>query len=402
MAAATATAVGGQVRPRAVRRTCWRLAVLLGLSWAAMLLLGGTAHAACDDATCEQAAAPRHPESRPGIPLLGELLAGADQPTSAQPLRQVADLTVTALDGLRSTTPARTSDPATALDALPALPAADADAPAAPAAPSASAGTDATGLLTTTVRDAVEATGEKLTLKDVPSIRSTLTPLVDSLAGQVVGAADDAVDAVETLAAPLPLAGGLTRTLRTAVGTLELASQLAVDTTGAVTGAVDEVVGTTAAVVGPIVERVTGPAGTGDAAGPGTGSGTGSGPTTAAAGADAGPTLAVTVRGDATRAHPDPGTRGLTGPAVPPPDATVLTPAAQPAADTVTALPVPVSGAGSTSGNGGAAASAPRPDHPLARVTPEPSTARVGTTTVDCAAGPMPGTPAADPAFSPD
>ncbi len=393
MAAATATAVGGQVRSRAVRRTCWRLAVLLGLSWAALLLLGGTAHAACDDATCEQPAAPAQPGAE--VPMVGELLANADEPTTPQPLRQVADLTATALDGLRGTTPAHTPDPAAAVDALPALPAAGAHTPAA-AAPST--GVDAAGLLTNTVRDTVEATGEKLTLKDVPSIRATVTPLVDSLTRQVVGTADDAVDTVETLAAPLPLAGGLAQTLRTAVGTLSLASQLAVDATDAVTGSVDEVVGTTAAVIAPVVEQVTHPAGTGDSAGPTTGAG----PAPSAADAATGPALGVvTVRLDAPHADLASGTRTLSGPAVPPPDAVALTPVAQPAADTVTALPVPVSGAGFTPGNGGAA-SAPRPDHPLARVAPEPLAARPATAPVACPAGPMPGTPAADPAFSPD
>lgn len=399
MPAATATAVGGQVRVPALRRTCWRLAVLLGLSWAALLLLGGTAHAACDEPTCEQPSGPTGQETGAEVPMVGQLLASADDPTTTRPLQRVTDLTTTALDGLRGTTPADdAADQGDAVDTMPALPDAAVadDAPAA--APAATTGLDVGELVTSTV----EATGERLLLQDVPSVRSTVTPLVDGLARQVVGTADAAVDAVEVLAAPLPLAGELTQTLRTAVDTLSRTTRLAVDATDTVTGSVDEVVGVTATVISPVispvVEKITGPADAGDAAGPTTGSA----PAPAAGSTGSGPALGVVmVRVDGPQAGDQAATRALSGPAVPPPNATALMPAVQPAADTVTALPVPVSGAGSISGNGGAT-SAPRPDHPLVRVVPGSAGAHEVTEPVACPTGPMPGTPAADPAFSPD
>lgn len=403
MPAATATAVGGQVRAQALRRTCWRLAVLLGLSWTALLLLGGTAHAACDEPTCEQPSGSSGPGAAPDVPLVGRLLAGVDEP-AGKPLQKVTDLTTTALHGLRGTTPAADPVPADAadeVDAMPALPDAGtfAAAPAGPAAITA----DPVELVTSTVRGAVHATGDRLLLEDLPSVRTTVTPLVDGLARQLVDTADATVDAVEVLTAPLPLAGGLTPALRTAVDTLSLTTRLVVEATGTVTGSVDRVVGevggVTAALLSPVVEAVedaTGPAG--DAAGTGTGGGS------SPAADSAGPALSlgvVMVRGEAPHTDRDSDTRTLPGPAVPPPDATDLLPAVQPAADTVTALPVPVSGAGSISGNGGAT-SAPRPDHPLARVVPGPAGSHGATAPVACPTGAMPGTPAADPAFSPD
>lgn len=400
MTSATATAFGGQVRSgrgaRALARGCWRLVILLGLSWAALLLLGGTAHAACDEPACDQAAGPAAPEAAADVPLVGKLLADAGDARAAKPLQQVADLATTAVDSLRRTTPATP-------DAAP-LPAADvidevtAPVTAADPAPAGVTRVDAVGLLTNTVRSTADATGESLRLENVPSVRSTVTPLVDGLARQVVDSADAAVDAVEVLAAPLPLAGGLTETLRTAVGALEMTARLAVGATDAVTGSVDDVVAVTSSVLSPVVDTVTGPIGTGDAAGPAT---------------DAGPTPAPSTSGsepvhrvvaipvDAPHTAQVSDTRALSGPAVPPPDALDVSYGMQSAADTVTALPVPVSGAGSITGNGGAP-SAPRPDHPLARVAPEPAGTQQATAPVECPAGAMPGTPAADPVFSPD
>lgn len=394
MAPATATAAGGQVRSAAVRRTCWRLALLLGLAWAALLLLGGTAHATCDGPTCEQAAATDRADTRPGVPLVGQLLASTDEPTPAQPLRQVADLTVAALDALGRTTPA-VPDPDA--EALPALPAAAEQDLAGPAATD----TAPVGVITNTVRDTLEDTGERLTLRNVPSVRSTVTPLLDGLTRQVVETADDAVDAVEVLAAPLPIAGALLPSLRTTVDALSRTARLAVGATDTLTQSVDEVVGVTAAALSPVaevVERIAGTVGDGDTAGPVTGAG----PSAAAGTTGSGPAFGVVmVRIDGPQAGHQPGSRALPGPAVPPPSTTDLVPAVQPAADTVSVLPVPVSGAGSISGNGGGT-SAPRPDQPLVRVVPEDAGSHEVIEPVTRPTGAMPGTPAADPAFSPD
>lgn len=403
MTSATATASGGQVRSgrgaRALARGCWRLVILLGLSWAALLLLGGTAHAACDEPACDQATSPAVPEAEPDVPLVGKLLADAGDPRPTRPLQRVADLAATAVDGLRGTTPA-TPD-ATPLPATGTIDEVAAPVPAAqpaPASPLQMTRIDAVGLLPNTVRSAADATGESLRLENLPSIRTTVTPLVDGLARQVVDSADAAVDAVEVLAAPLPLAGGLTETLRSAVGALGMTAQLAVGATDAVTGSVDDVVAVTASVLSPVVDTVTGPIGTGDAAGPASDAG----PTPAPGTSGSEPVQrVVAIPVDAPHTAQVSGTRALSGPVVPPPDALDVAYGMQSAADTVTALPVPVSGAGSITGNGGAP-SAPRPDHPLARVAPEPAGTQQATAPVECPAGAMPGTPAADPVFSPD
>lgn len=410
MAAATVTASGGQVRSRrrvrALPHGCWRLAVLLGLAWTALLLLGGTAHATCDDAACEQPAGPAGPEAQPEVPLVGKLLASVGDTPAASSLEQVTDLTATVLGGPERTAPIVATDAPT-----------DTAGPTQ-TNPSAGKGSDAVELLADTVRGTADSVDGQLLIggERLPSVRSTATSLVDGVARQVVRSADTAVDTVEALTVPLPLAGGLTETLRTTVGsTLDLATRVAVDTTYAATGAVDRTVGLTSSVLSPVLspvlETVTRPAdtddtddtdstdGPGGSAGPGGSTGSPAASGTIASGLVLG---VVAAPADAAQADQGPAARALSGPGTPPPDTNrSTTPAVQSAADTITTLAVPVSGAGSITGNGGTT-SVPRLDQTPGRVEVGPTGEDRATEPVESFSGPMPGTPSADPAFSPD
>lgn len=418
MAAATVTASGGQVRSqrraRALRRGCWRLAVLLGLSWAGLLLLGGTAHAACDEPTCDQPAAPAVPEAQPGVPLVGELLARLDGTVAATTLEQVRDLTTATLGGHQRTPSADTPEPGTTDHA--AAPVADAIEPtrdaAEPAASSLAApsASDPALRLADTVRTAAGTVNRQLLVGEgLPSVRSTAVPLVDQLAREVTRSATAAVGTVEELTVALPVAAGLSPALRSTIdSTVSLATRLAVDTTHAATGAIDRTVGLTSSLVSPVLspvlETVAGPRSADGADRPGSAAGTGTSTGSPVASDSPGAGLVLRLAAapaDAAQPAADFAARALPGPGTPPPDATgQTTPAVQPAADTTT-LAVPVSGAGSITGTGGSP-SVPRLDQTPVRVEGAP-TGVIGTTEpVTCFSGPMPGTPAADPAFSPD
>jgi hypothetical protein len=388
MEAATATASCGQVRSRRRARTLsrggWRLVVLLGLSWVALLLLGGTAHAApCEKQACVAApgARPTTPDAQP-LPLVGEILAHAGDTTAALPVQQVADIATTALGGLAGKAP-------------------DAAAASLPVASSI----DAVGAVAETVRSTADsAGGEKLLDVKLPSATSTAAPLVAGLAGQAVSTAYAALESVEVLTVRLPVAGGLTDTLRATTDTLDLTMQAVVGATYALAGATDQAVGLTGSVLSPILETITSPAGTIGVTVPGAGAGATSAPSPAADcfGSSPVPGEAAATQVHSAQAGQSLGGRALSGPAVPPPDSNAFTTVAvQPAADIVTILPVPVSGAGFTSGNGGTTP-APRLDQTLVRVESGPTVEFKTTKPVEGHTGPMPGTPSADPAFSPD
>ncbi len=409
MAAATVTASGGQVRSRRraqpLRSGCWRLAVLLGLSWAALLLLGSTAHAACDEPTCDQPATPAGPEAQPAVPLVGELLAGLDGTAAAATLEPIGELTTATLGGHARTPSADAPEPDATTDPA-AIPVGD----LIETAP-APAGSDPALTLADTVRTTAGSVNRRLLVDEgLPSVRSTAAPLVDRLTREVTRSATTAVEAVEALTVPLPLAGGLSPVLRSTIdSTVSLATRLAVDTTYAATGAVDRTVGLTsslvAPVLSPVLESVAEPRPADSAEGSGSAAGPGTSPSSLVASVSPGSGLVlgvVTAPADAARPAADLAARTLSGPGTPPPDTTGLTTrAVQPAADTTTTLAVPVSGAGSITGTGGTP-SVPRLDQTPVHVEGAPTAVVGSTEPVTCFSGPMPGTPAADPAFSPD
>ncbi|HSX66218.1 hypothetical protein, partial [Nocardioides sp.] len=89
MAVATATAHSGQVRFQrrawTMSRGCWRLVVLLGLAWVALVLLGGTAQAAPTEKPGDSAA----PAAPRPVPLLGQTLANVGTLVDELPLDHV-------------------------------------------------------------------------------------------------------------------------------------------------------------------------------------------------------------------------------------------------------------------------------------------------------------------------
>ncbi|RJS45965.1 hypothetical protein [Nocardioides cavernaquae] len=388
MEAATATASCGQVRSRRRARTwsrgCWRLVVLLGLSWVAIILLGGAAQAApCEKQACAAApsASPTTPDAQP-LPLVGEILANVGDTAAALPVQQVTDIATKTLNGLTGKAPEATQVAAN----LPVV-----------------SSIDAVGTLAETVRDTADsAGGEKLLDVKLPSAGSTAAPLVAGLAHQVVSTAGAVLGAAEVLAVPLPLAGGLTDTLRTVTGTLELTTQVVVGTTYAVAGTADQAVDLAGSALSPILETITSPAGTIAVTGPSAGAASAQLPATDAFGSSPVAGEATAAQLASTQASQSLEGRVLSGPAVPPPDSNdSTTVAVPPASDIVTVLPVPVSGAGFTSGNGGTTP-APRLDQTLVRVESGPTVEFEVAKPIEGPAGPMPGTPAADPAFSPD
>lgn len=419
MAAATVTASGGQVRSRrrapALRRGCWRLAVLLGLSWAALLLLGGTAHAACDEPSCDQPAPPAGPAAQPGVPLVGELLAGLDRTARATTLERIGDLASATLGGHQRTPSAGTPEHGTTTDPT-AMPVADVIDPvrgaAEPTAGIATApiGSEPAPALADTVRTTAGSVNHQLLVGEgLPSVRSTAAPLVDRLAREVTRSTTSAVATVEALTVPLPVASGLSGALRSTIdSTVSLATRLAVDTTYATAGAIDRTIGLTSSLVSPVLspvlETVAEPRPNDRADGPGSAAGPGTSTSSPVASDTPGTGLVLRVDAapvDAAQPAADGATRALPGPGTPPPDTSGLTtPAVQPAADTTT-LAVPVSGAGSITGTGGSP-SVPRLDQTPVRVEGAPTGVIATTEPVTCFSGPMPGTPAADPVFSPD
>lgn len=408
MAVAAATALRGRVRSQhrvwALPRGCWRLVVLLGLSWVALLLLGGTAHAAPSDHR-DKPAAPAAASEPGALPLLGKVLSNVGQ---------VTDLATTTVQNL-GPRDAATASPldqavsaATTTVASVTETAAGATASAAGAAPTelpVVSGLDVVAGVAQTVGSTADATaaGDKLLDVQLPSVTSTVAPVLSAAAAQLDQAAA-LIDTVGDLTVRLPLARPLTGALGTLAGTIEGASTVLTSTTYAVTDAADGVLDIAADTLAPLLGAATGPAGAIGVSGPGGNAG----PTTTApqpgtlpavAAADAAPFAPAAV--DASRAIGDGLATG--GPAVPPPDATTDLPqlAVQPAADIVTTVPVPVSGAGSTSGSGGSTP-APTLTQTLVRVESTPTVEFEPAEPIEGPAGPMPGTPSADPAFSPD
>lgn len=406
MADATATARSGQVRPQrragTMSRGCWRLVVLLGLSWVALLLLGGTAHAAEEPAPAAQ--------RDQALPLLGQVLSDVDTVTEALPVREVTGAAAKTLQGL---------NPRDVTIPEPVTEAAEATTVAASHAAS-HAGTrptrlpvidslDAVTVVADSVRETATATtpSENVLAVKLPSLTETVAPIVSGAARQLDTTTRLIADKAELLTVPLALDRPVSGVLDSLAGTVDRTTDVLTSTAGAVTTAADTVVASLADALAPVLDAVTGPAGSISVS-------VGSGASTATATAPASD-LGVGATGEMGTAGANPPapagehvdvlhdtTTG--GPSVPPPDATndSTNVVAQPATDIVTTVPVPVSAAGSTTGNGGSAPS-PSPDQTLVRVEEsEPEFEVVVTKPIEGPTGPMPGTPSADPAFSPD
>lgn len=410
MAVATATAFSGQVRTQrrawTTSRGCWRLVVLLGLAWVALLLLGGTAHAAPADERRDEAA----PAAPGPIPLLGQTLAKVGSTAGALPLEHVVQTLTgsgrTAVPEPVAETVAKTTQTLATATGTAATTASSAAA-AAPAYLPVAQGADAAAGLADAVRATAEATAspDKLLDVKVPSIAASVTPVVDAVADQVDTTTHLVADAATVLTAPLPVARPLQAAVTPLVHTIDLATDVVRATGSFAAGAVDGVVATTTRALAPVLAVVSAPAGSiavSGAGGPGSATGAASPPSPVVVATDAGAPRAYTA--SIPRQSDDRIPDGAHGrPTVPPPDlgSSSIDVVAQPASDIATVLPVPVSGAGSTTGNGGAAPTQAL-DQTLVRVESEPEVADDTTDPIEGPSGPMPGTPAADPAFSPD
>lgn len=405
MADATATARGGQVRSqrcvRTMSRGCWRLVVLLGLSWIALILLGGTAQASDEPA----------PSAKSGqaVPLLGKVLSDVGTVTAALPVREV---TQSATKTIQNLTPRDVTIPEPVAEATDATASAvpvstpSADLPVQTTAPVQTT-SDAVAAVGETVKQTAEAAvaGENLLDVHVPSLTGTVAPLVDSAAAQLDATTQSLAEGVGTLAVPLPIAASLPGLLDTLAGTVDRTTDVITSTTHTVTASADAVMSSLTQAIAPLLEAVTGPLGSVSVGASGTAPAAGATPSDLGTSAlpETQPATAGAEPGADQEIDAAP-SGNLTGPAVPPPDSSKdsTNVVAQPATDIVTAVPVPVSAAGSTTGNGG---SAPGPalDQTLVRVDgSEPVFEADVTEPIEGPAGPMPGTPSADPAFSPD
>lgn len=404
MADATATADSGQVRPQrragTMSRGCWRFVVLLGLSWVALLLLGGTAHAAEEPAP--------GPKRDQALPLLGKVLSNVGTVTEALPVREVTGTAAKTLQGLNQRDVSIPEPVAEATQTVIANGATSAPKTPPTQLPVLDAG-DAVTTLVDSIAGSANATasGENLLDVKLPSITETVAPIVNSAARQLDTTTRVVADTTELLAVPLPLTRPLPHVLDKLADTVDRTTDVLTSTAGAVTRTADTVVASLTDALAPVLDAVTGPAGSISVS-----VGGGASTTTAT-------TPALDLAVDATQeaggvGGSAPASAGqhvdvlrdtaTGGPAVPPPDASndSTDVVAQPATDIVTTVPVPVSAAGSTTGHGGSAP-IPSPDQTLVRVDEsEPEFEVVITKPIEGPAGPMPGTPSADPAFSPD
>lgn len=407
MAVATATALRGQVRSQrrawTLSRGCWRLVVLLGFAWAALVLLGGTAEAAPSDARNDRPA----PATPGSIPLLGQTLTnvgtlvgdvtagltGAGGTAVPKPVAQVAETATKAVADVSATVADTAST--VAADAPAYLPAVE--------------GLEAVEGLADSFRETAESTASEQQLLDltVPALASTIAPAVAAAAEQVDASAQLVKDAAAVLTSPLPVAQPLQSALAPLVGAVDRVTDVVTATTTFATSAADGVVAMTTQALAPMLAVVTAPAGSIAVTAAGGAGPSGPGVPAAQPGLETvgtGPVGADTGLAIDTFPHADsPLPESAHGsPAVPPPDAhTPASDVAQSAPDITTALPVPVSGAGSTTGNGG---SVPTPvlDQTLVRVESAPQFAANANDPIEGPTGPMPGTPCADPTFSPD
>lgn len=409
MAAAAVTAICGrrartQSRVRAVPRGLWRLLVLLGLALIGFLLLDGTAYASdVPSPSPLPAAATATPAEPQAAPVLDQVLDTTEALVPALPVRDLVGVV---------TTPAAVSAVPAATTTVAEIPAAA--APAIAPDEAADAATQTVGTLGATelaskATKAVAPDNDVVRapeLPELPRLTDIVAPVITETNTQVRSTVDTAVDLVEKLTAPIPLAGSVTQqmggTTRDVVErTTSLLNVTAYAAAGAVDAVVDQATPILSPVVSPVLQTLTaisqlGVAVASPAASGGVPSMTGytgdvaSAPTTTVAAPSGWADLLLTSQSEI-------------GPGVPPPDATA-TSTVQSASSIDTTLAVPVSDAGSTVvGNGSGTGSAGGSD--MAKVLVELLSRRSPKTvaaTTEAPVGPMPGTPLADPGFSPD
>jgi hypothetical protein len=390
MAATAATAICGrrvrvQSRVRAVPRGLWRLLVLLGLAWIGCLLLGGTAYAA------ERPAPSPDPASTPLAPVIDQVLGTTDALVPALPVREL-------VGGVTKPNPVG-QVPAAVTTTVAEIP------PAAVTTVAPAHAADATATAVTAVHEV-----GKVDAPELPRLADIVDPVVTQTTAQLRSTVAATVDLVEKATAPIPVVASITQQVGgTTRDAADGASRLVNVTTYAAAGGVDAVLDQTssalAPVLSPVLQTLTaisqiGAGGSASASASGV-SGVPGSTLGFVAGAPT-PTGAAPAAWSGAVLNP----QSYNGPAVPPPDATASAASStvQSASAIDTTLSVPVSGAGSTaSGSGSGTGSAGGPD--LAKVLVEllsRRTAKSVAPKTEAPVRPMPGTPLADPGFSPD
>lgn len=405
MAATAATAICGrrarvQSRVRALPRGIWRLLVLLGLAFVGCLLLGTTAYASDTPAPSPVTATPA-PDgpAGPAAPVLDEVLDTTDALVPALPIRDIVGGVT------KPVTSGGLPVDATTVAEIPAA-AAPAVEPVAPAA------VDALETLEVTdpVSKATNATAGQVAvhapeLPELPHLTDVVAPVITGTTSQLRSAVSATTDLVDQVAAPIPLVGSVTQQTGSATrDAVERTTSLVDVTAYAAAGGVDAIVGQAVPVLSPVLSPVlqtlttlgqlgvagSSPATSGVQGVPGYGGDIAGSPATTVAAPVAWADLVLTSQSE-------------NGPGVPPPDANASS-SVQSASAIDTTLPVPVSDAGSTVvGSGSGTGSAGGSD--LAKVLVERLSRRSAPSfapKTEAPVRPMPGTPLADPGFSPD
>ena len=381
MAATAATAFCGrrarvQSRVRAVPRGIWRLLVLLGLAFVGCVLLGTTAYASDTPPPSPPTATPAPASlAGPAAPVLDQVLDTTDALVPALPVRDIVG---------------EVTEPITSGD-LPVDAATVAEIPAA-AVP--------------VVKPVAPAAVHAPELPELPHLTDVVAPVITGTTSQLRSTVSATTDLVDQVAAPIPFVGSVTQQAGgTTRDVVERTTSLVDVTTYAAAGGVDAIVEQAVPALSPVLSPVlqtltalgqlgvagSGPATSGGIQGvPGYGGDIAGAPTTTVAAPVAWADLLLTSQSE-------------NGPGVPPPDATASS-SVQSASAIVTTLPVPVSDAGSTVvGSGSGTGSAGGSD--LAKVLVERLSRRSAPSfapKTEAPVRPMPGTPLADPGFSPD
>jgi hypothetical protein len=240
----------------------------------------------------------------------------------------------------------------------------------------------------------------------LPHLTDIVAPVITNASTQLRETVATTVGLVEEVAAPIPLAGSVTKQVGgTTRDVVDSATRLVSATTYAAAGGVDAIVDqTTTSVLTPVLQTlstISQPGAAGSSAVPSGGVPSLPGSTGVAAGAPTTTTTAPSACADLPLTS-----QAENGPAVPPPDgaASAASSTVQSASAIDTTLPVPMSDAGSTvAGSGTGTGSAGGSD--LAKVLVERRSHRSAKRVApkpEAPFRPMPGTPLADPGFSPD
>jgi hypothetical protein len=409
MAAVAVTAICGrrarlQSRVRAVPRGIWRLLVLLGLALAGCLLLGGTAYASDAPppvATTPAPATPAAPAAGPAAPVLDRVLDTTDALVPALPVRDIVGSV---------TKPIASADVPADSTTVAEIPAAAAQAvdtaKAAPAAVHTLNTLGTTDLASQATKTAAAAKDVVRTpeLPQLPHLTDIVAPVIADTTSQLRSAVDTTTGLVEAVAAPIPVVSSVTQQVGGTARDAAARTTSFVDaTTYAATGGVDAIVDQATPVLAPVLQTLTvlaqlGAAGPSQATYggvpsiPGYNGDIAGAPTTTATAPSGWADLLLTPQSD-------------NGPGVPPPDAAASS-TAQSASAIDTAIAVPVSDAGSTvTGSSSGSGTGSTGGSDLAKVLVERLSRRSAPSfapKTEAPVRPMPGTPLADPGFSPD